>query len=306
MPMGHPGALSRRPISVILEQPLVATIAAGANAVLVYTAEIIPSTGSAVYVATEQYATLVSDSRPSVPFNGTMEHAPRFRRSIKSGDGFGKLSSGFGDLTVANASGEYDTLISNPLDGARVICKLGWRGISYDRFITIFDGQVETADVTEQSVVLHFQDDNRRLEIPAQPNIYGGGGGIDGDANVKGKRKPVGLGLCQNTSAPLIDATYLVYQVHDGAISYISRVFDRGVQLSANATPDYANYAALTGATITPGTYATCLALGLVRLGSKPDGTVTITAQCAVSNGWLRGIRLPGPNSITPQALCTT
>lgn len=298
MPMGHPGALSRRPLSIILEQPLVATIAAGVNAVIIYTAEIIPATGSAVYVATEQYATLVSDSRPSIPFNATMEHAPRFKRSIKSGDGFGKMSSGFGDLTIQNAGGEYDTLLASPLDGARVICKLGWRGISYDRFITIFDGQVDTAESpTIDTIVFHFQDDNKRLEVLAQPNIYGGTGGIDGDANVKGKRKPILLGTGANMSAVLIDATNLVYQWHDGITENVYLVYDRGVALPVNATPDYANYAALIAATISPGRYATCKALGIFRLGAKPDGVVTITATGAVYNGLVanpQGLSLGG------------
>lgn len=293
MPMSF-GPLGRRPLSFLVDLPLVATVAAGVNAVIIYTAEITPATGSPVFVATEQYTTLISDSRPSIPFNATLEHAPRFRRSIKSGDGFGKMASSVGDLTLSN-NGEYDALVIAGLDGARVVVKAGWRGGSYDRFIQIFDGLVETADSpTLDTIALHFQDDNKRLEIPAQPNVYGGTGGIDGDANVKGKRKPVLLSRASNISPPLIDATNLVYQYHDGPSSTVHYVYDRGVGLPVNATPDYASYAALTAATVTPGRYATCLALGIFRLGAKPDGAVTCTVQSSYSNGLVAGFPTVG------------
>ncbi len=40
---------------------------------------------------------------------------------------------------------------------------------------------------------------------------------------------------------------------------------------------------------ITPGRYASCLALGIIRLGAKPDGTVTMNTWGAVSNGLVAG-----------------
>jgi hypothetical protein len=279
----------RRPFGLIVDLPLTATIAAGVGAVIIYTMEITPLTGSVVRVATEQYATLVTDSLPSTPFNATLDGVPTWKSSIVGGDTFGGIASGFGEAAINNASGEYDSLITAPIDGAHVVVNMGWRGISYDQFVKIFDGLVETAEVNEDQILIHFKDDNKRLEVPAQPNLYGGTGGIDGDANVKGKRKPICLGLPPNISVPLIDATNLVYQIHDGQIASVSAVYDRSVALTANSTPDYSSYANLIAATITPGRYATCLALGIFRLGAKPDGTVTATAQGAVNNGLVAG-----------------
>jgi hypothetical protein len=303
MPMAF-APLGRRPFATMVDLPLVATIAAGVNAIIIYTAEIIPASGSAVYVATEQYTTLISDSRPSVPFNATMEHAPRFKRSIKDGNGFGKMSSGFGDLTINNASGEYDSLITSPIDGARVVVKMGWRGISYDQFVTIFDGLVETAEVDEDQVLIHFQDDNKRLEIPAQPNLYGGTGGIDGDSNVKGKRKPIGLGLPPNVSAPLIDATNLVYQIHDGQIASVSAVYDRGVALGGECDaglfqlcePDRGHHHA--------GALRDVPCARHLSARRKADGTVTATAQGAVNNGLVAG-SASGATLSDTASLCT-
>ena len=61
MPLGHAGALGRRPLGIILDQPLVATQAAGIGAVIIYTVEILTAAGSLLRVATEQYATLISE-----------------------------------------------------------------------------------------------------------------------------------------------------------------------------------------------------------------------------------------------------
>jgi hypothetical protein len=291
MPLAF-GPLSRRPVSILNDLPLLATIAAGVNAAIIYTAEIIPATGAPVYVATEQYATLVSDSRPSIPFNGTFAKPPSFKRSIKTGDGFGGISSGFGPLQINNAGGEYDYLITAPLDGALVVVKVGWRGISYDRFIPIVVGLVDgKPDDDGEILTINIKDDNKRLEIPAQPNVYGGTGGIDGDSNCKGKRKPLCGGTPPNATLQLIDGPNLVYQGHDGQMTGWAHIYDRGVELPVNATADYPSYAALIApGAVAAGRWASCNALGIVRLGWKPDGVVTGTPSGgAVSNGLVVG-----------------
>jgi hypothetical protein len=290
MPLAF-GPLSRRPISVLNDLPLVATIAAAAGASIIYTAEITTSAGVMVNVATQQYNTLISDSRPSIAFNSTLAKAPSFKWSIKTGDGFGGISSGFGPLNLNNATGEYDWMLTTPMDGALVVVKMGWPGISYDRFVPLVYGLVDGKPTDDGEILtINFKDDNKRLEIPAQPNVYGGTGGIDGDSNAKGKRKPICAGTPPNVTLQLIDATNLVYQGHDGQMTGWSHIWDRGVELTGGAQADYANYASLIAGTVSAGRWATCNALGVVRLGAKPDGTVTGTPSGgAVSNGLVAG-----------------
>jgi hypothetical protein len=280
------GPYSGRPYSTIIDLPLPSVVAVNAALVgYVFTAEIFPVSGTAIRVATEEFATWDTDSLPNMPFAGALETGLRFHRAIIDGNKIGGMASGYSDLVINNSGGDYDAY-ANSLDGARVLVKYGARGASFDTYITLYDGLTEgEATIDEETMALHLYDDNKRLEIPAQPGVYGGTGGIDGDSNVKSKRKPIWLGTCANVSVALIDAVNLVYQLHDGQISAVSHVYDRGVELTANSTPDYANYAALIAATITPGRFATCLALGLIRLGAKPDGVVTVTANGAVSNG---------------------
>jgi hypothetical protein len=284
-----------RPFSTIIDRPLPATVATNAIANgIVFTVEIFPVSGSPIRAATEEFATRDTDSLPNTSFSGTLETPIRFHRAIIDGSKIGGMSSGYADIVINNPSGEYDAY-ANTLDGAVIVVKYGQHGSSYDSFVTLCNSIVDgAATIDEDTLTLHLYDDNKRLEIPAQPNVYGGTGGIDGDANVKSKRKPVLLGRASNLSPPLIDAANLVYQFHDGPCFFLHYVFDRGVTLSANATPDYANYAALIAATVTPGCFATCLALGIFRLGAKPDGTVTCTAQSSYSNGLVAGLPTVG------------
>lgn len=298
----------RRPFSTIVDLALPAAVAAAAVAAgVVFTVEIHPVSGSPIYVASRQYDTLATDSLPNTSFNGTLEKALRFKRSIIDGQHIGGMSSGFSEIEINNPSGEYDSY-ANSLDGAHVIVRMGQLGLSYDRFVTLYDGIVDgAATIDEETMLLHLFDDNKRLDIPAQPSVYGGTGGIDGDSNVVGKRKPIMLGAARNATMPLIDAANLVYQYHDGPAGGILAVYDRGITLTVNSTPDYANYAALIAATITPGRYASCFALGIVRLGAKADGLVTITAWGAIDNGLVAGGALGTPGmspSLADTASC--
>jgi hypothetical protein len=285
MPMSF-GPLGRRPYSTMNDLPLPAQITVNAAlAGYIFTAEIYTVSATTIRVATDEFATLDTDSMPNTPFSGTLETGLRFHRAIIDGEKIGGMSSGYSELVINNSGGDYDTY-ANSLDGSRVVVKYGARGASFDTYVTLYDGLTDgEATIDEETMTLHLYDDNKRLDIPAQPSLYGGTGAIDGDANVAGKRKPVWLGTCANVSVPLIDAVNLVYQLHDGQISAVSHVYDRGVELSANSTPDYASYAALIAATITPGRFATSLAVGVIRLGAKADGLVTVSANGAVSNG---------------------
>jgi hypothetical protein len=89
--------------------------------------------------------------------------------------------------------------------------------------------------------------------------------------------------VVNNVTPAQINATNLVYQVHDGAVNAIPAVYDFGYALPTPGTvgpdADYASYAALIAATISNGHYATCKALGLFRLGSTPAGAVTCDVQ---------------------------
>jgi hypothetical protein len=146
------------------------------------------------------------------------------------------------------------------------------------------------------------------LAVPAC-ETYSGTGGIEGDATLAGQFRPRALGQVVNIPPVLVDAGALIHQVHSGPVQAITAVRDGGVALTAGA--DFASFAALAGASVAAGDYATCLALGLLRLGATPARGITADVQgdnAGATGGYsatLAGMArklLEGPGGLLPAA----
>jgi hypothetical protein len=128
-------------------------------------------------------------------------------------------------------------------------------------------------------------DNSYKLEVPMQPNLYGGTGGVDGGDDLAGKRKPLCFGYAHEIPAVDLVPTLLIRQVNDGSVQDIVAVYDRGLSLTKGA--DYPSYALLVAATVAPGSFATCQTEGLFKLGSVPAGTVTADVQGENRDGYV-------------------
>lgn len=231
-----------------------------------------------IYTATEEYVTLSSDSIQTQPFNGTLLQPLQITRSLLGSDIIGQFTSGTGKVILTNADGNYDFLIQRfAIDGRDIVVKVGREGDAYDDFYTIFSGTASDWSVEEDVVEIDIVDNAYKLSVPVQDSTYGGTGGKDGTSDLVGKHKPLAYGYVYNISPPLVVPSLLIYQVHDGSIQSVDGVYDRGVALSAGT--NYATYALLAAASVSAGTYATCRAEGLIKLGSTPSGTVTADIQ---------------------------
>lgn len=230
-----------------------------------------------IYVSTGSgYASLPGDTLPNQPFRGVLQSF-QFRRSIMQSD-IGQFTTGSGRLVISNADAEYDFLpLSYAIDGRPITIKVGRRDASYDEAFTLARLTASGWNIDTDSITIDVVDFSYKLEVPMQPNVYGGTGGVDGGADLTGKRKPLCFGKPRNVSPVLLVPSLLIYQVHDGSIQAVDNVYDRGATLTAGA--NYASYALLAAAVVTAGQYATCLALGLLRLGSAASGTVTADVQ---------------------------
>jgi hypothetical protein len=236
-----------------------------------------------IYSATREFITRPADQLANTPFHGTLQKALRWDRSILGGRRIGEFTAGWGELELINAEGDYDHLIERyAIDGRRVVVRVGAAGAAYDSFRTLFDGTAADWEVREDVLRVYLRDNGYKLEVPAQPNSYGGAGGLDGNDDLKGRRKPRAFGRCLNLSPPMLIPAELVYQVNDGPVDAVTAVYDRAVALSPAG--DFASAAALRAATtgaagsgkdIEAGEFATCLSAGLLRLGGSPVGTVT-------------------------------
>lgn len=179
------------------------------------------------------------------------------------------------DIEIENEDGALDTLVeTTTLNGRDIQVLAGLKANPYDWFVPVASLSVVSWTNGYSKVKITARDRGYILDVSLQTNLYDGSGGINGEATNAGKPRPLCFGGCNNVSPVLIDSTNLIYQVHYRAISSVTKVRDKGALLTIAG--DYANYAALVAAALTPGQCATCLALGLVRLKSQPAGTVTM------------------------------
>lgn len=239
-----------------------------------------------IYVTTAAgYATQPTDSLPNQPFRGVLQSFS-FERSIMSGD-IGQFTVGSGSLVISNADANYDFLpTSYAIDGRDINLRVGRRTDSYDATFPMARLTAKGWNIGVDSIDTDLVDYSYKLEVPLQPNIYGGTGGVDGTADLAGKRKPMLFGICLNVTPVQLVPSGLIYQVHDGSVASITAVYDRGASLLQGS--DFATYALLAAVSVGSGQYATCKALGLFKFGgSGPAGLVTADVQGDNTDGYI-------------------
>lgn len=233
---------------------------------------------------TAGYATRPTDALSNQPFRGVLQSFS-FQRSILQGD-IGQFATGKGRLVISNSDAEYDFLpLSYAIDGRPITIKVGRKEDSYDDAFTLARLTASGWDIGTDVITIDLEDFSYKLEVPMQPNVYGGTGGVDGGADLAGKRKPLCFGNTLNVTAVTLVPNLLIYQVHDGAVQAIDVVYDRGIALTAGS--DYATYAALVAAVVPGGQFATCRALGLFKLSAAADGLVTADVRGDTLDGYV-------------------
>lgn len=140
---------------------------------------------------------------------------------------------------------------------------------------TVFEGTVDQFSAEANTVKLTAKVNTEPFDADVLTVKYAGTGGAEGDANLKDKVKPFLLGRCFNVEPILINAVDNVLQFSGyGAIQSVAVLYERGSEFGPSLG-NYANYAALVGAIIPPGQWATCLSQGMIRLGAPPFGVIT-------------------------------
>ena len=238
-----------------------------------------------IYVAgTTGFATRPDDKVASQPFRGVLEDYS-FSRDIMR-DEIGRFTTGSGSLSISNGDGYYDFLARDYTVEARPIAlRLAARDGSYDRAYPFAQVTANGWNIDTDGIRCDLVDYSYKLQVPMQPNLYGGTGGADGGADLEGKRKPLVFGPAREIGPPLVVPSLLIYQVNDGPVQDVVGVRDRGAPLTKGA--DYASYATLAAAAIASGSFATCKALGLFRLNGSPSGQVTADVQGDNRDGYV-------------------
>lgn len=145
-----------------------------------------------------------------------------------------------------------------------------------------FTGVVSSGVIDRSTGLLPLQCSvNRKLlDVPLLNIEYGGGGGSDGDTEVRGQLKPAAFGKPMNVEVKFFDQTNWIGQVDGyGNVTAINTLYEDAASFGAKLA-NYASYAALLAAVLAEGQWATCVAEGLVRLGADPQGVITTDPIC--------------------------
>jgi hypothetical protein len=244
------------------------------------------------------------DQMANVLYAKRLVEPPTLVRSIRVlPEDSARLSFQSGELSLDNADGGLDVLGGDwTMAGRPAVLRRGPHRTPirarYGEFGRVADLRITSAALTSgDRLTLGLREAATDLSVPAC-QTYTGTGGLEGDASLKGQLRPLLLGIKRQIQLLLLLSSPLVWQVAAGPLLQVFGVRDQGADLTPAG--DYPSLAALLGATVPPGSYATCLALGLVRTGRKPFGMLTADAQAAGdgSHGGIALALLRGPGGL--------
>lgn len=187
-----------------------------------------------------------------------------------------------GEVTFANSDGGLDHLADDySISGRSIRIYLGPARADFAEFSLVQEVFGSHFEADSETLRMRVQSTSSLLSTPLQSQRYSGAGGEHGDADLANRLMPVIYGECSNVTPVLINRDQWIYQVHDGPIQAIDRVLERGLDLT-NSGDDAASYTALRALTVAAGEYATCKALGLVKVGlglAGPAGPITMDVR---------------------------
>lgn len=228
--------------------------------------------------STNGYISKAADNPAYTYFDARLrEETIDIDRYIADRNGLGGLARTVASIVVDNRDGELDELLRNyAIDGRQVRILVGRPTDERADFVPVFTGVVARPEITRSGMKLELSDGSAKLDRSINEDAYAGSGGLEGGADLKGKRKPVGYGPVFGISPPLVDAATLTYQVHNGPINDVPAVYDRGIALVK------------VGGAPAAGEYQVDVVLGTFKLGAMPAGQVTCDGELDASlSGYL-------------------
>jgi hypothetical protein len=270
--------------------PSVPMAATGSRSIFVIEIDAADENGDPVQLryATEGFTTVESmTDGPAVHYDGRVIDPGNFEQHIfQPNRTFGEFSIGVGDVVIAAASAvrggsTTDAVLEYAVDNRPIrIYELASKRDPRADWQLRFSGLVEylVSDDAYNKLSFKIRDPLKDLDKPALTEAFtgtttgGGQGTANGDASMAGIKKQRCYGFVSNVEAQCANPFDLVYLFSNGPVFSILAK-DAGANLINIG--DFPNLTALLGWTQVAGRYATCRALGLIRLGSTPTGAVT-------------------------------
>ncbi len=248
-----------------------------------------------VYLSDAGYLTEPTDLPANTSYPSLTDNPFQFEASILSGNTFQGGAPSFGAIRIKNGEKDLDYVLDYYWGGRDVKVYAGSPDFSRANFVKVFDGLAQSIEADEDEIVINLTDKQAVLENNFAQALYLGTGGLEGDSDLEGKTKPLVYGVCKNVPLTLVDSANLIYQVHDGSIEAVSKVFDKGVELTGEGDVED-----ITAASVSASGFKTQLSGGYIRLGSTPAGQVTADVQGDNTGGYVDEI-----GSITSRLLQT-
>lgn len=247
---------------------------------------------TSVYLAEDGYVSAPADTPANTEFRANLVAPFAYRLTVFEGaEPAGETRPGLGAIRVANGDGSLDGWLDYGWDGRAVRIYRGDKGAAFSAHSLVFNGTCDGLDWDLGGFTIRLRDLQAVFARDVHTTFYSGSGGYDGGADLAGLGRPLTWGSCLNVAGVLIDAANAIYQIHDGAVQAISAVRDNGVALSLDTTVgasgDVATYALLAAASVGAAKYATCEALGLVKLGTEAVGQVTMDVEGETTGGYV-------------------
>ena len=252
---------------------------------MIYLAEITAYNLTTSTVETLRYSTGTGyvDTVNGTYYEPRIEQPCLMRRDIfNSGKIGGTTTSSYGELTLKNIDGGLDIFSDYAFDGRTVTLKVGEPNDAYSTFKKVLIAGVAQAAFEWQRVSIRLRDRITDLQKKkVQPLLFAGANDNivvfnEGGTDLKDAQKPMIFGRVINLTPVLINSFYLLYQISTSALAEVVNVFDKGTYLARGS--DYATSALLRASAPALGAFNTCLAEGMIKLGSTPTGTVTVVA----------------------------
>lgn len=188
---------------------------------------------------------------------------------------FGASKTGVGEIALMNVDGELDFFEDLGVDGRPVRVLLGDPDSGYSGFEEVFVGTMEQAELTFEEVRVRVRDKLALFDVPVTEAVFAGDNvgptGVEGTENdIGGQVKNRLWGKMRGIPARLVNSSLLIFGVNwdksgnRAPVASFDSIKDQGVEIVIDA--DYADLAALQGATIPVGQAATCVAEGLFRM----------------------------------------
>lgn len=239
-----------------------------------------PQGVSILRIASAAYATGPADDPPNTLYAPRLLGDVDLSQSALDSLGIGgRVALGLAEVALFDGDRQFsDAIRFGVADGRGVSIRVASApspmasdvGTPYGATKLAFRGVVRAVRQAEDRAArLSVVDVAERLAVPLQATRYAGTGGLEGDASLKDRPKPVALGRCFNVPAVFLGNVDLgagslpTYQTHWRAILSHDAIRIRGAAQT------------LVGGTPTTGQARDWAALGCFQLGSNPDGPVT-------------------------------